>query len=59
MAACGELKADSSGGGDTNVSSTIFHENINHNFTNFKFKYDWVVGEEKDIPKKEGRQTNK
>lgn len=59
MAVCRQLKADSTGGGDTNVSSTIFYEDIYHNFTNYKFKEDWVVGKEKDDPRrKAGKQTN-
>lgn len=54
---CRQLKADSSGGGDTNIS--IFHEDVYHNFTSFEFKEDWVVGEKKDDPRrKAGKQRS-
>lgn len=36
----------------------FFIEDIYHSFTNFKFKEDWVVGEEKDLRRKAGKQSN-
>lgn len=37
---------------------TIFQD-VYHSFSNFEFKEDWVVGEEKDDPRrKAGKQTN-